>query len=123
MEMDIREQQMELLKSVVEYAPKAVGELKKLALEFYGVKQEDSDEYLNFVLENSNWLIEALNATLDLLNKDKKMIDKDEANQIILNLNDALASKVDARIADTLDKELIPLLENFLQASQEVIAI
>ena len=45
--MDTREQQMDLLESVVEYAPKAIGELKKLSVEFYGLKQDDSDEYLD----------------------------------------------------------------------------
>ena len=31
--MDTREQQMDLLESVVEYAPKAIGELKKLSVD------------------------------------------------------------------------------------------
>lgn len=119
-DMDVRRQQLELLESVTEYAPKAIGELKKLSAEFYGVKQEDSDEYLDFVLENSNWMLEALNATIDLINEETQMIDRGQANQAVLDLNDALASKVDARIADALEKGLIPLLENYMIAAQNL---
>lgn len=119
--MDTREQQMDLLESVVEYAPKAIGELKKLSVEFYGLKQDDSDEYLDFVLENSNWLIQALNATMPLLNEEKQRIDKERAERAVLELNEALSSQVDARIADALDKGLIPVLEEFLRAAEEVL--
>ena len=119
-DMDVRRQQLELLESVTEYAPKAIGELKKLSAEFYGVKQEDSDEYLDFVLENSNWMLEALNATIDLINEETQMIDRGQANQAVQDLNDALASKVDARIADALEKGLIPLLENYMIAAQNL---
>ena len=115
------EQQMDLLESVVEYAPKAIGELKKLSVEFYGLKQDDSDEYLDFVLENSNWLIQALNATMPLLNEEKQRIDKERADRAVLELNEALSSQVDARIADALDKGLIPVLEEFLRAAEEVL--
>lgn len=120
--MDVRQQQLELLESVTEYAPKAISELKKLSMEFYGVKQEDSDEYLDFVLENSNWMLEALNATMDLVNEDTQMIEKAQANQTILDLNDALSSKVDVRIADALDKGLIPLLETYMKAAESLTA-
>ena len=116
-----REQQMDLLESVVEYAPKAIGELKKLSVEFYGLKQDDSDEYLDFVLENSNWLIQALNATMPLLNEERQRIDKECADRAVLELNEALSSQVDARIADALDKGLIPVLEEFLRAAEEVL--
>lgn len=119
-DMDVRRQQLELLESVTEYAPKAISELKKLSAEYYGVKQEDSDEYLDFVLENSNWMLEALNATIDLINEETQMIDRGQANQAVLDLNDALASKVDARIADALEKGLIPLLENYMIAAQNL---
>lgn len=118
--IELRQQQTELLESVAEYAPKAINELKKLASEFYGIKQEDSDEYLEFVLENGNWMIEALNATIDFINEENTMIDKVQANQTILDLNDALSAKVDAKIAEVLDKELIPLLERFLEAAQNL---
>ena len=119
--MDTREQLMDLLESVVEYAPKAIGELKKLSVEFYGLKQDDSDEYLDFVLENSNWLIQALNATMPLLNEERQRIDKERAERAVLELNEALSSQVDARIADALDKGLIPVLEEFLRAAEEVL--
>lgn len=110
-----------LLESVVEYAPKAIGELKKLSVEFYGLKQDDSDEYLDFVLENNNWLIQALNATMPLLNEERQRIDKERADRAVLELNEALSSQVDARIADALDKGLIPVLEEFLRAAEEVL--
>ena len=119
--MDTREQQMDLLESVVEYAPKAIGELKKLSVEFYGLKQDDSDEYLDFVLENNNWLIQALNATMPLLNEERQRIDKERADRAVLELHEALSSQVDARIADALDKGLIPVLEEFLRAAEEVL--
>lgn len=119
---EVRVQQLQLLSSAVEYAPKAIAELKKVAGEFYGVKQDDSDEYLDFVLENGNWLIQAMNATLDLINEQRIVIDVAQANQSVLDLNDALASKVDAKIADVLEKEYIPLLEQFVEAASEYIS-
>jgi len=119
MESEAR-QQIELLESVVEYAPKAIGELKKLVLEFYGIKQEDSDEYLEFVLENSNWMIEALNATVDFINEESQRIDKVQANQTIIELNAALSERIDAKIAEVLDRGLIPLLEAFMAEAQRL---
>lgn len=121
-DIETRQQQMELLESVVEYVPKVTGELKKLIAEFYGVKQDDSDEYLNFVLENSNWVIDALNVTIGLLNENGTVIDKKEANDMILRLNDALVSKVDVKIADVLEKGLVPLLDTFLAEARKVLA-
>lgn len=119
--LDTREQQIELLASVVEYIPKAVAELKKLSLEFYGIKQDDSDEYLDFVLENSNWLIQALNATLDLINEEETVINREQADEAVQKLNDALNDRVDGKIADALENGLIPLLEKFGEAAKRVI--
>lgn len=118
---EIRQQQIELLESVVDYAPKAIVELKKLAAEFSEEKQEDSDEYLDFVLENSNWLIEALNATMSLLNEKNPVIDKDKANHSVTVLNQALADKTDEGVAQALEQELIPMLEAFLKAAKDIV--
>lgn len=118
--LDTRQQQIELLSSVVEYIPKAVAELKKLSLEFYGIKQDDSDEYLDFVLESSNWLIQALNATLDLINEEETVIDREQANEVVRKLNDALTDKVDGKIADALENGLIPILEKFGEAAKKI---
>lgn len=117
---DTRQQQIELLSSVAEYIPKAVAELKKLSLEFYGIKQDDSDEYLDFVLESSNWLIQALNATLDLINEEETVIDREQANEVVRKLNDALTDKVDGKIADALENGLIPILEKFGEAAKKI---
>lgn len=113
-------QQAELLQSVTEYVPKAVSELKKLAAEFYGIKQEDSDEYLEFVLNNCNWVIEAMNATRPLLAEEGLEIEKEKGNQVIADLNAALADKMDIKIADALEKGLIPLMEKFLAAAEVI---
>lgn len=118
--LDTRQQQIELLSSVAEYIPKAVAELKKLSLEFYGIKQDDSDEYLDFVLESSNWLIQALNATLDLINEEETVIDREQANEVVRKLNDALTDKVDGKIADALENGLIPILEKFGEAAKKI---
>lgn len=118
---DIRQQQLEVLQSVVEYTPKVLKELRTLTAEFYGIKQDDSEEYLDFVLENINWELEALNGTIDMLNEYSDMINKQETNEIILNLNGALSSKVDAKIADALSNGLIPLLEQFSYVAEQLL--
>lgn len=53
--------------------------------------------------------------------KKKQRIDKERADRAVLELNEALSSQVDARIADALDKGLIPVLEEFLRAAEEVL--
>lgn len=120
-ETDVRAQQLELLQSVTEHLPKVLKELKALVVEFYGIKQSDSDEYLDFVLESVNWDIQAMNGTMDILNENAEVINKEQANQAVLDLNDALGSKVDAKIADALNNGIIPLLEKFMQAAQDII--
>jgi hypothetical protein len=119
---ETRRQKMELMQSVIEYTPKAVKELKTLALEFANGKQEDSDEYLNFVLENVNWVIQALNKTLDVINEQEEVIQKDKANQVILDLNEALVSGEDTKIAEILTGGFIPLLETYMDAAKKILA-
>jgi hypothetical protein len=119
---ETRRKRMELMQSVIEYTPKAVKELKTLALEFSDGKQEDSDEYLNFVLENANWVIQALNETLDVINEQEEVIQKDKANQVILDLNEALVSEEDTKIAEILTGGFIPLLETYIDAAKKILA-
>ena len=115
-----KDQQMEVLKTAMEYIDKLIPNMQIIICELRGKRQEDTDEFLNQILTGMNWVIETFNVTMDIINGDKMRIDKDQVNSRILELDKALKEKNDNRIADILETDVIPFLKLFKISAGEV---
>lgn len=116
-----REEKIEALQTLMEFNPKVIHNIKIIIKELSGARLDDTDGFLKDILNAINWEIEVLNGTMDLLNEDKKRIEKDSINSCIVALGNAVAEKVDAKIAEAFEK-LLPELEEIQKAAEEVAA-
>lgn len=110
---DTRTQQMEALQTVNEYIGKLIPSMETVAGELSGEKQEDTDAYLQQIIDGLNWVIEIFNGTMSLINEERVMMDKDEINREVLQLSEALIAKNDARVATVLESGILPFLKQF----------
>lgn len=108
---DIRAQQIEALQAAKDYIPKLRNGIQNLYKELTQERLEDTDEYLNKVIEGVNWVIQVFNGTRDVINEKEEHIQKDIINDSVLKLNDALREKDDAKTADILLHEIAPFLQ------------
>lgn len=110
MENEFKEE-IEALDALKEYNVKVVKALKEIIPELKSEKKEDTDEYLQHIFKGINWEIQVLNGTMDYLNRDKEIISKDNVNEVIIKLNEAVKDKSDEKIAEVLGEDLLPFLE------------
>ena len=87
--------------------------METVAGELSGEKQEDTDAYLQQIIDGLNWVIEIFNGTMSLINEERVMMDKDEINREVLQLSEALIAKNDARVATVLESGILPFLKQF----------
>ncbi len=114
---DIRVQQMEALKMADEYLKKLIPSMEAVIEELNGKEKEDTQEYLNQVIEGLNFMIETFNATMDLINEENTVIDKEEINREVLNLSDAMLSKNYRHAATIMDSGILPFLKTLEQTA------
>lgn len=110
---ELQAQQIEALQVVNGYIKKLIPSMETIITELNGEKQEDTDDFLEHIINGLNWVIEVFNGTMSLINQDKVVIDKDQVNQEVLQLSDALIAKNDARAATVLDSGILPFLREF----------
>ena len=110
---ELQAQQVEALQVVNGYIKKLIPSMETIITELSGEKQEDTDAFLDQIINGLNWVIEVFNGTMSLINQDKVVLNKDEVNQEVLQLSDALIAKNDARIATVLDSGILPFLKEF----------
>lgn len=111
----------EALVAVVEYIPKLRNGIQNVYGELTQERFEDTDAYLNSIIQGINWVIEVYNPTRDVVNESGIAIDKDKVNQSILSLNDALIEKSDLNTARVLMEEILPFLQCFEDAARAVV--
>lgn len=117
---ELKAQQMEALEVVSEYIEKLLPNLNTLSNELKGNRQEDTDTFLNYVMNGFNWVIEVFNGTRDLINADKVRIDKDEVNDKIVELSSAFKKKDNFKAAELIETAVIPFLNKFSEVSKEL---
>ncbi|MBA4686675.1 MAG: hypothetical protein H2184_05930 [Candidatus Galacturonibacter soehngenii] len=105
---NVKNEQIEALKAVIEYNEKLVPAIKEVILELDGEQKEDTFSYLDYILKGVNWVIQVVNGTKSLLEKNDIMIDKDEMNRIIATLNSAVKEKDSAKISHCLKEGILP---------------
>lgn len=106
----LKQQQLEALEELYHYSQKLIPAIETVSGELKGSRQEDTDEYLNTIINGINWIIEVLNRTMELVNEEEVIINKEKTNSGILKLGEAIKEKNDEKIADTLTVEVIPFL-------------
>lgn len=111
-----RKEQLEALKVLSDFQDKFIANTEILIEELTTVKKDDTDALLKSVTDSINWEIGVLNGTLSLINEESEKLSKEDINKAVTNLADALRSQDDQKIADALDKELLPMLKKIREA-------
>lgn len=107
---DLKAQKMEALGVAKEYLEKLIPGMNTLCQELKGDRKEDTDQFQNQCIDGLNWIIEIYNRASDVINSDEIHIVKEELNSKIIKLSEALKSKKDIEIADSLETDIIPFL-------------
>lgn len=98
---------LELVDSTIEYLERLVGSIDDLAAQFYAGPDQAAWEKLTDFLEGLDYICQAL----ELLNFD---FDRDQFNQMLLELMQAMESQDIVTVADLLSYEWSGWLENVL---------
>lgn len=118
---NLKEQQIEALKAIIEYNKKLVPALEEITKELKGEQKEDTKDYLNHILKGVNWVIEVVNGTQSLIGNEKEVIEKEEVNHIIVNLNQAIKEENNIEIASIIEVGILPFIVK-ISESAEIVA-
>lgn len=118
---DNRREQLEALETLAEYNERVLKNIPILVKELSGQRLDDTDKFLTGIINAINWEVEVVNLTMDALNDGKVRVSKDEMNEKIVALGNALKEKDDVKIAQAFEA-LVPVLESLGAAVKEVIA-
>ncbi|MCX4270181.1 MAG: molecular chaperone [Lachnospiraceae bacterium] len=118
---DLREQQVEALQVLKEYNQKLTKSVLLVVEELRGKRQKDTDEFLKKIIEGINWEIQIYNGTKELINADMVRVDKEEMNRHVMAFGEAVEAKDDAKIADSFEADILPLLTKLGDAAEEVL--
>ena len=119
--MDNRAEQKEALETLVEFNVRLVKNMKIVVNELSGDRLDDTNVFLKDILNAINWEIQVMNGTMELLNEGAQYIDKNDFNEKIIALGDAVNAKDDVKMAEAF-KKIIPLFEKLGERANEVIA-
>lgn len=118
---DNRAEQLEALATLEEFNGRLLKNMNIVVNELSGKRLEDTDKFLNSIVNAINWEIQVMNGTMEALNEGKMRIDKQSFNQKVLVFSAALGEKDDEKMAEAM-KMLVPEFENLGAAAREVIA-
>lgn len=118
---DIRKEQKEALQTLMEFNEKLVKNMNIIIKELTGNRLDDTDNFLQGIVDAINWEVQVVNGTIDMLNDGKERINKEEFNSGIVSLADAIGKKDDCAIAEAINK-LIPQFEKLGLSAAEVTA-
>lgn len=115
-----RAEQKEALETLTGFNVRLINNMKLIVQELSGERKEDTDAFLNDIVQALNWEIQVVNGTMELLNEGKIRIDKEAFNAKIAALGEAIAAKDDRAMAEQF-KEVIPVFEGLEKAAEEVV--
>ena len=119
--MDNRAEQKEALETLVEFNVRLIKNMNIIKKELSGNRLDDTDIFLKDIINAINWEIQVMNGTMELLNEDAQHINKEDFNEKIIVLGNAVNAKDDAKIAEAFE-DVIPLFEKLGERANEVIA-
>lgn len=111
---ELRIQQEEALSVAGSYCGRLLKAIDNVVLELRGNRLPDTDAYIDEIVNGLNWVLEVTNGTLDLVNATEVIIDKVQINESVKVLSEALKSKNDAMIADSLAGGIRSYLVTFM---------
>lgn len=117
---DSRAEKLEALETLVEFNEKVVKNIGILIKELSGQRLDDTDKFQDSIVNAINWEIQVLNSTMDVLNEGKERINKEEFNDKIVSVGEAIAAKNDLELAKAFT-EILPYFEKLGVAVAEVI--
>ena len=110
--MDRVELQYNVLKQLISYSESLIPALQNLIEELRGEERDDTSDYLNEVISGINWEIEVYNQCADIINERTSYIDKKSMISAVKNLGSTLGSGDYKLVADCLEDDFIPFLNN-----------
>ncbi|WFR56780.1 molecular chaperone [Anaerocolumna sp. AGMB13025] len=110
-EKEYKIQQMEALEELYQYNQKLIPAVESMIAELREGRREDTKELLSIIINGINWTIQVLNHTMDIINDNGESLDKERMNASIQELGSGLQAQDDLKIADNLEKGIIPLLQ------------
>lgn len=119
--MENRAEQKEALETLVEFNQRLVKNMNIIIKELEGERLDDTDKFLNGIVNAINWEVQVMNGTMGLLNDGRKRIDKEVFNKKILDLASAIEKNDDAKQAEAI-QNLIPEFEKLENTAKEVIS-
>lgn len=120
---ELRKQQIEALQAVYEYNQRIIPALEEIVFELRGAQKEDTKDYLNHILKGVNWIIQVVNGTRDLINEKEEVINKEQMNDIIVDLNGVLKEENFIQAADIIEKGILPFVSNVTKAAKDITGI
>lgn len=118
--MENRELQAEVLQELITLNEGVVKNMKIIEKEFGGQRLDDTDAFLNGIIEGLNWEIQAVNGTLNLLNEKEENVSKSEFESSVQKLNEAVQHRNDEELQKAV-QNFIPVLENLGEAAKRAI--
>lgn len=115
-----REEQIDALEVFTDFNERLIKNMNIIVRELSGARLDDTDKFLKSIVDAINWEIQVVNGTMDLLNEGKERVHKEEVNNVIVSLSNAIAEKNDAKIAQEF-KKVIPVFEQLGESAKEVI--
>ena len=120
--MPEREQlQREILKELISYSDNLIPALNEIIAELRGEGKEDTDEFLNEIIDGINWEIEVYNQCASLLSEKSSYIDRKAMADAVKNLGVSLGSGDRMKIADCFEQDFVPFLNQLTLAAKLVI--
>lgn len=119
---ELRQQQIETLEFAISYIEKLVPAFYTIASELKGTKQEDTIAFLNQAIEGLNLMIEVFNATSSIFNETEEVFKKDVIEENMQKFSQAVKQNDDAKMAQSIEGDIIPFLEIFSQISKVFLA-
>lgn len=118
---DTRAEQKEALEILMEFNERLLKNMKIIVKELSDERLEDTDNFLKGIVDAINWEVQVVNGTMELLNEGKERVNKEEFNNKIVALSEALQGKEDSKTAEAF-KNLIPVFEVLGDVASEVVA-
>lgn len=120
--MEEREQlQREVLKELIAYSDNLIPALQILIEELRTEGQEDTNTFLNDVINGINWEIEVFNQCMSLINEKGSYIDKKSMITAVKNLGDSISGGDTLTVADCLESDFLPFLNRLDLAAKQVV--
>lgn len=113
---DLREQQMEALDTARDYIAKLLNAVDRVRLELETEGKDDTQEYLQTILQGVNWTIEILNRTIDYVNEQGELIRKESVNDRMLHFSAVYETNNKEAIGEALESDIKTFLTEFIGA-------